>query len=66
VLAQLEADARGVLEPTTREPPWDASDGARLGHGRAQFGLRATEAAAVAARLTRLLARIDAGEIALF
>jgi hypothetical protein len=66
VLAQLEADARGVLQPTTREPPWDASDGARLGHGRAQFGLRAAEAAAVSARLTRLLARIDAREIALF
>ena len=66
VVAQLEADAHGVLEPARPEAPWDPSEGARLRRGRAQFGLNAAEAAGVAARLQGLLARIDAGEIALF
>jgi hypothetical protein len=66
VVAQLEADARGVLEPVSREAAWDASEGARLRRGRAQFGLTAAEVAGVAARLQRLLARVDDGEIALF
>jgi len=66
VLVQLEADARGVLEPAAREAPWDAWQGARLRQGRVQFGLSAPEVAALAARLQRLVARIDGGEIALF
>jgi hypothetical protein len=66
VLTQLEADARGVLEPAKREAPWDASQGARLRKGRAQFGLTADEIAGVATRLADLLSRVDAGEIALF
>jgi len=66
VLAQLEADAQGVLQPARREPAWDPSKGARLRSGRAQFGLRAVDVAGVAARLQELLARVDAGEIPVF
>lgn len=66
VLAQLQADARGVLEPVRAEPPWDASEGARLRSGGVQVGLRADETAGLAERIQRLLARIDSGEIALF
>ena len=66
VLVQLEADAEGVLQPARRESVWDASEGARLRPRRAQFGLTAKEAAALAARVQRLLARVDAGEIGLF
>jgi hypothetical protein len=66
VLAQLQADERGVLEPVRAEPPWDASQGARLRSGGVQVGLRADETAGLAERIQRLLARIDSGEIALF
>jgi hypothetical protein len=66
VLVQLEADAQGVLQPAARESVWDASDGARLRPRRAQFGLKAKEAAGVAERVQRLLARVDTGEIGLF
>lgn len=66
VLTQLEADADGVLQPAAHEAPWDASEGARLRRGRAQFGLSANEVPELAARLQRLLARVDGGEIALF
>ncbi len=66
VLVQLEADAGGVLQPVAREAPWDASEGSRLRPGRVQFGLTEADVAGLAARLQRLLARIDDGDIGLF
>jgi hypothetical protein len=66
VLTQLEADPQGVLQPAKREGPWDASQGARLQKGRAQFGLTADEIAGVTERLEELLSRVDGGEIGLF
>jgi hypothetical protein len=66
VLVQLEADAEGVLQPAPRQGVWDDADGSRLRPGQAQFGLTAKEAAGVAARMQRLLGRIDSGEIELF
>jgi len=66
VLVELRADAKGILQAAPREAPWDASAGARLRPGRVQLGLTDDEAAAVAARLERLLARVDAGDIAVF
>ena len=66
VLAQLEADSRGVLQPAAHGAPWDPSDGARLEPGRVQFGLTTSDVVGIASRLQRLLARIDAGEVGLF
>jgi hypothetical protein len=66
VLAELRADARGVLEPVPAGTPWDAGCGARLRPGQVQMGLTADETAGLATRVQRVLARVDAGEIPLF
>jgi hypothetical protein len=66
VLAELETDARGVLRAVTPGANLDPTSGTRLGAGRIQLGLTVDEIDAVASRLQDLLARIDAGELALF
>jgi hypothetical protein len=66
VLGQLEADASGVLrnvEPGANLAP---AEGARAAPGRIQFGLTTSEIDAVDQRLRDLLARIDAGKLAVF
>jgi len=54
----------GTVTPPGR--PLDPSSGARVERGRVQLGLSRSEVDAVAARLTDLLARVDAGEIKTF
>jgi hypothetical protein len=66
VVAELRADAHGVLQPVRPTAPIDPSKGVRVRDGRVQLGLTAVEAHAVGERIQRLLARVDAGEIPLF
>lgn len=66
VVAELRADAAGVLRPVRPTAPIDPSRGARVRDGRVQLGLSADEARAVGDRLQHLLARVDAGDIPVF
>ena len=66
VLAELHADADGVLRAVERAPALDAETGCRVFSGRVQLGLTAAEIAAMQARVATLLERVDGGEIALF
>jgi hypothetical protein len=66
VVAELEADARGVLQPVAPRRPRDVDGGTRVTPGRIQLGLTRDELEGVATRRTELLARVDRGEIPLF
>jgi hypothetical protein len=66
VVAELRADADGVLRYVPPGPVVDPDEGTRVGPGFIQLGLTRAEVDAVAERRTRLLARIDRGEIPLF
>jgi hypothetical protein len=66
VVAELRADADGVLRYVPPGPVVDPEEGTRVGPGLVQLGLTRAEVDAVAERRTRLLARIDRGEIPLF
>jgi hypothetical protein len=66
VLGELRADPAGVLRAVTRSENLEPAGGTRVAPGRIQFGLTVEEIDAIATRLQELLARIDAGELAVF
>ena len=66
VLGELRADRAGVLRTVTPGENIDPHVGTRVASGRVQFGLTVDEIDAIATRLQELLARIDAGELAVF
>ena len=66
VVAQLEADADGILRNVEPGPPIDPDKGARRDGTTLQFGLTADEVDTIWERIESLVARVDAGEIALF
>jgi hypothetical protein len=65
-LAELRADAKGVLQPVPVTPPLDPSAGVRMAPGWIQLGLTTDEIDAVAQRLAALLAQVDDGRLAVF
>ena len=64
VLVELRVDADGILRPVPAESNLDPSEGARSGKGWLQLGLDEDELEDLAERLEKLLARVDAGKIA--
>jgi hypothetical protein len=66
VLGELRADPAGVLRAVTRSENLEPAAGTRVAPGRIQFGLTVEEIDAIATRLQELLARIDAGGLAVF
>jgi hypothetical protein len=63
VVVQLEADESGILRTVASGPPVDPDGGAHWRDGVLQFGLKAKEIDGVYARIGKLLAAVDAGEI---
>jgi hypothetical protein len=66
VLADLRADARGILRAARPGPPLDPERGVRVTPRHVQFGLTTTEIAAVIERRDALLEQVDAGTLAVF
>jgi hypothetical protein len=66
VVAQLEADADGMLEVVQSGAPIDPNRGAQREGTTVQFGLTAGEVGDVWERIQALIERVDAGEIPLF
>jgi hypothetical protein len=66
VLAELRADARGMLRPAQPGPNVDPSVGARVRPGFVQVGLSRREIRELWRRLARLLEDVDGGKVALF
>jgi hypothetical protein len=66
VLAELRADAEGVLRPAPRSRNAAPKRGARVEDGWLQLGLTAGEIRAVGRRLERLLEDVDSGRISTF
>jgi hypothetical protein len=66
VVAELRADADGVLRPAEPTPNRAPKKGARVADGWIQLGLEADEIAALRRRVEKLLADVDAGRIATF
>jgi hypothetical protein len=66
VVADLEADAAGILRNVERTANLAPEEAVRLRPGRIQLGLTTAEIDAIAARLHDLLTRIDKGELAVF
>jgi hypothetical protein len=66
VATQLEADADGILRTVEPGPPIDPDKGARRDGTKLQFGLTAGEVEDIWERIGALIARVDAGKIALF
>jgi beta-lactamase class A len=65
-LLEMRADARGILRPVRPPGPNTApSTGARVAPGWVQLGLTGGEIDDLAARVARLLERVDAGELRL-
>ncbi|MBW2267556.1 MAG: hypothetical protein JRH16_03185 [Deltaproteobacteria bacterium] len=63
VLAELRADAAGIMQPMPHGPNTEPGKGARSQPGWLQLGLEDDEIEDVAERLARLLEKIDSGEI---
>jgi hypothetical protein len=65
-VAELRADANGVLRPVPLQPPIDPAEGVRIAGGRVQMGLTNDEIEAVSRRLATLLRLVDDGKLAVF
>jgi len=65
-LAELRADARGILQPVAPGPPMDPTQGVRISGGRVQMGLTSDEIDGVSKRLAALLEQVDHGKLAVF
>ncbi len=66
VVADLVADADGILRYRTPGTNLDPARGARVRPGRVQLGLTQRERRGVSARLAALLAAVDAGTMAVY
>jgi hypothetical protein len=66
VVAELKADANGILRPVPPGPNRDPKKGTRVTDGWVQLGLTRKELDRVEARLHDLLARVDRGELRTF
>jgi hypothetical protein len=66
VLAELRADADGMLTSVEPGPNADPERGSRVAPGWLQLGLTRVELDALEARLRALLARVDRGELPVF
>jgi hypothetical protein len=65
-VADLRADARGILRPARPGPPLDPAKGVRVESGRVQMGLTTAEIDAVADRIAALLRSVDDGTLGVF
>lgn len=63
-LFDMDIDAQGVLRLTRPTAPLDLNKGVRITPSKVQLGLTTKEIAALKARIHELLAKIDAGKIA--
>jgi len=66
VLAELRTDPEGVLRDVPPGANLDVNAGNRVRPGSIQIGLTLTEIDAVAARIQKILARIDRGKLSVF
>jgi hypothetical protein len=66
VVAELRADAEGVLRPVPAGPVVDPEHGTRVEPGFIQLGLTRAEVDAVAERRAHLLEQVDRGDVPLF
>jgi len=63
VVSQLEVDENGMFHNVEPGPPIDPDGGANARDGVVQFGLKRKEIDAVYARIQKLVAAVDAGEV---
>lgn len=65
-VADMRADARGILRPVRPEAPLDPDQGVRVRPGRVQLGLTKAEIDGVAERVAALLRQVDDGTLGVF
>jgi hypothetical protein len=66
VVAELRADAHGVLRPSAPSPNRAPKKGARVADGWIQLGLEADEIEGLHRRVDELIADVDAGRVGTF
>ena len=66
IVAQLEKDEKGILQPVPAGDNLDRTKGTRVREGTVQFGLTASEIDKVWKRIQDVIAEVDAGKLPVF